>query len=962
GGLRLHGLASTTNRFNNNIFYFNTGPGGASSNFTIVSNGVIIFASNCSTPSLNGFWPGNITNDPAFVNKDSGNYRLRTNSPCINQGVYSNWMDGTFDLDGNARIILNRVDMGAYEFTHPYPYLTLIPTNITNAIFRGRTSRTLLTITNAEGSNALSWIAWTNGTWIEWNAPTGGALVPWEGTNFWVTNSALTNLPGAYIGSVIVAATNNNYPNYDTITTVVTFVMQVMELQKTPDQLTNAVVMQGSWTTNSFQLWNAGPGVINYTISTNQPWLVLSQSVGSLTGETDFATNTIIVTYTNTVGLTVGEQYGTLTIASTNGGGVTNTLAVTLTVRAMPMLGTTPAQLTNVVMTGQNAASQTIQVWNASAYFGIGYRITTNGSWLSVAVTNNYLAPLTTNHFAVQYAVSSLTQPGDVPSNYSGTITVTATNEASGSPAQVPVSMRINPKPRMALSLASLSQSVLQGRDASSQEFEVWNANGFYTLSFTNTKNAAWLVPTPLSATSTGQHARITVQYSTLNLLPGISNAVITIVGRVWGGTNWDNAVAATQQIAVAMTVVPIPTLATDAQAGYAYRVRKGVTPEDTVVHVWNGSTAPRASMNYTSTPSASWLSISPTAGASTGELDEVRVAVDASGMDPWVTYSGTVRIDATEAGSGVTAYGSPQTFAIEVVIYEVKGFDFQGAGSGASDLVVYRESSGQWAIRNLLSEFATNVVFGGAGFQAVPGDYNGDGVTELALYRPGSGSWYAWAVGAETIQALEMNAWIGSGYVGVPGDYDGDGKLDPAVYLEASGLWMGLLSGSAYQQASGALGGEGYAPLPAGDYDGDGQVDPGVYHRTTGLWIVFFSSSATVVSGTFGGSGFVLVPSDYDADDITDPALFETATGRWYVLPSTTLTAQGYGLAIYQIWGVVPAATFVPAPGDYDGDGRADLALYDTTTGYWYILTLDGVSLAWGLVLGGVGYVPIVP
>lgn len=961
GGLLLWTANNTTNRFNNNIFYFNTTTGGVSySNVTILGGGVRTFFSNCAWPSLNSLGSGNITNDPAFVDTNAGNYRLSTYSPCINQGTNIEWMTGTFDRDGNPRIDLLRVDMGAYEYLHPYPYLGVTPTNIINAIIRGRTARTLLTVTNAEGSNALTWMALPEGTWT-YSSPTGGVTATWSGTNLWVTNSALTNLPGAYTENFRVVATNN-YPLFDTLTTVVTFVMQVMELQKTPDQLTNAVVMQTSWTTNSFQLINAGPGVLNYTIATNQPWLVLSQSSGALTGATDAATNTIIVTYTNTAVLTVGEHNGTLSIVSTNGGGTTNTLAVTLMVNAVPMLGTTPAQLTNVVMAGQNASSQTIQVWNASANYGIGYRVTTNGTWLSVAVTNNFLAPLTTNRFTVTYAVSSLTQPGDTPSNYNGSITVTATNQAEGSPAVVPVSVRINPKPRLALSLTSLSPTVLQGQNAASQQYDIWNANGFYTLAYTNIKNASWLLPMPLNGTSTGEYARITVQYSTLNLLPGMSNAVITVVGRAFDGVNWDNAVNATQQIAVALTVSPLPTLATDAQSGYAYRTRKGLTPSNTVFHVWNGGQSPRSAMNYTSTPSVSWLSVTPKAGTSAGELDEVRVAVDPTGMNPWVLYSGTVQIDATDQGSGQIAYSSPQTFTIEVELYEVKGHDFQGGGSGASDLVVYREATGQWAIRNLLSTYATNLFFGGAGFLAMPADYSGDGVTELGLYRPGSGSWYAWQVGAESVQAIELNAWMGSGYVGVPGDYDGDGKVDPGVYLESSGLWMALLSGSSYQQASGILGGAGYAPLPSGDYDGDGRVDPGVYHRTSGLWIVFFSANSAVVSGTFGGGGFVLVPSDYDADSITDPAIYETASGRWYILFSTTLTSAGYGLAIYQIGGVVPSAFMVPAPGDYDGDGSADLALYDTTVGYWYIMTLSGAPLAWSYSLGGVGYSPVVP
>jgi hypothetical protein len=34
--------------------------------------------------------------------------------------------------------------------------------------------------------------------------------------------------------------------------------------------------------------------------------------------------------------------------------------------------------------------------------------------------------------------------------------------------------------------------------------------------------------------------------------------------------------------------------------------------------------------------------------------------------------------------------------------------------------------------------------------------------------------------------------------------------------------------------------------------------------------------------------------------------------------------------------WG---GARYTPVKGDFDGDGRADLAFYESNTGYWYIL-----------------------
>jgi|GEM_PF-2916618 len=821
----------------------------------------------------------------------------------------------------------------------------------------------------ADPSNSTSWVALTNVTVAETNWTKIQMRFNFAAKNWslYVNSSLVTNSIGFvntnltnFGGLDVFNGLSTSY--MDNVSVVSPATIRFEPLVLTP------TVIQGEWTSETYRVSYDGMGVVSYTMTTNQPWLVLSPSGGSLTGQMDTATNTIVVTYTNTSGLTIGTHHGTITISSPNVAGSTNTLPVTLTVQAVPMLNVSPMLMTNTVMQGQNPAplTQTLLAWNGSADYGIGYRVTTNVTWLAVQVTNNYLAPLTTNTLTVQYTnVNLLTPAGDAPSNYTGEIVITATNasgsQASGSPVTIPVKVQVNPRPRLALNLTNMSQTVLQGHDAGSQWFEIWNSNGFYTLNYTVSKGVTpWLVLTPTSGSSTGQHVRIEVQYSTANLSTGSTYAVITVAGRAWDGVNEDSALSTPQQIAVTLSVTPFATLTTDAQTTNCV-VRKGAN-WDTVWNVWSGGN-PVNAMYFTVSPSVSWLKVAPSSGTSTGDKVPIEVQADITGMNPGVVYSGTVQINATDAGSGQTAYGSPKTFTIEIVVHEFKGFDFQGGGSGASDLVVYQEASGNWAIKNLLSAYATNLVFGGVGYQAVPGDYSGDGITEMGVYRQASGSWYAWQVGAESLQTLEMKTWIGTGYTGVPGDYDGDGKVDPCVYLETNGLWMMLMSGSGYQQLSWLFGGLGYAALRAGDYDGDGKVDPSVYHRVSGLWMLRLSgTSYSDVSGTFGGSGFISVPTDYDGDGITDPAIYETGSGRWYILPSTTLTSQGYSTSMYQFGGPAISATLVPAPGDYDGVGGADLGLYDPTTGCWYISTMGGVLIAWGYPLGGIGYQPVLP
>ena len=58
---------------------------------------------------------GCITNAPLFANQSDGNYRLASGSPCIDTGT--NLFAVAVDLDGNARLVGIRSDMGAYEFS-----------------------------------------------------------------------------------------------------------------------------------------------------------------------------------------------------------------------------------------------------------------------------------------------------------------------------------------------------------------------------------------------------------------------------------------------------------------------------------------------------------------------------------------------------------------------------------------------------------------------------------------------------------------------------------------------------------------------------------------------------------------------------------------------------------------------------------------------------------------------------
>jgi len=197
-------------------------------------------------------------------------------------------------------------------------------------------------------------------------------------------------------------------------------------------------------------------------------------------------------------------------------------------------------------------------------------------------------------------------------------------------------------------------------------------------------------------------------------------------------------------------------------------------------------------------------------------------------GGNYWDDYRG-VDTDGDEIGQTPYAIFGAQTDAVSSDMLPLlwdddtppylilEGSDYDGDGS--SDIGIFRQSSGLWAIRGL-----TRLYFGAVGDLPVPGDYDGNGTADVAVFRRSSGLW--------AVRGLTRLYFGGSGDLPVPADYNGDGNCDPAIFRESSGLWAVRGTTRLY------FGGLYDLPSP-GKYAGGDFDQVAIFREMSGLWAV---------------------------------------------------------------------------------------------------------------------------
>ncbi len=221
-------------------------------------------------------------------------------------------------------------------------------------------------------------------------------------------------------------------------------------------------------------------------------------------------------------------------------------------------------------------------------------------------------------------------------------------------------------------------------------------------------------------------------------------------------------------------------------------------------------------------------------------------------------------------------------------------------------------------------------------------GDLNADMKSDVLARDKAGRLWFL--AGDGTGKLVGSGGWNAMNALTRHGDFTGDAREDVVARESATGtLWLYPGTGTGAIGTRKLIGSGGWNAMVKitafGDLTADGRTDLLAVEKSTGkLWLYPGTSTGTIGARKLMGSGgwnamnALVAPGDMNGDGRADLIAREGATGKLWFYPATSTGAFGSRVMIGSGgWNVM--ASFLTV-GDFNADGRNDLATI-TNSGY---------------------------
>ena len=306
--------------------------------------------------------------------------------------------------------------------------------------------------------------------------------------------------------------------------------------------------------------------------------------------------------------------------------------------------------------------------------------------------------------------------------------------------------------------------------------------------------------------------------------------------------------------------------------------------------------------------------------------------------------------------------------------------FDFTGSGRTSFATVTRGTQSITWRILG-------NGGSTGGGLQTVqyglsgvdfltPGYFDNDNRADLNVYRTTASTYFPRPSTSTIPNSFQAIPFGMSGDIpGLEADYDGDGRDDLTIvrdggnrftwfFLRSSNNTVGVVN---FGTPGSTGGGDGDIPIAGADYNGDGRADLTVIRTNlaTGGDTYFVGDSTTGATllvqpwGEFDTDFYVV--GDYLGDRRADFAVYRAFAGGlngvWFIRENG---GSGTVIRPFGFTSVGNKTTDHPICGDYNGDGKQDIAIYRSSNSSFYWLNSPGFNTFSGIRFGQPGDFPV--